>query len=75
MRRFWKGDGGQAAELASTREALTRALAEESAKEEEARIALEEWQRRFPIYRVHEDELGYVHSSNVRGFTSVPVSV
>jgi cytochrome P450 len=41
----------------------------------EARIALEEWQRRFPVYHVHEDELGYVHSSNVRGFTSVPVSV
>jgi cytochrome P450 len=41
----------------------------------EARIALQEWHRRFPVYRVHEDELGYVHSSNVRGFTSVPVSV
>jgi cytochrome P450 len=41
----------------------------------EGRISLEEWHRRFPVYQVHEDELGYVHSSNVRGFTSVPVSV
>ncbi len=41
----------------------------------EGRISLEEWHRRFPRYEVHEDELGYVHSSNVRGFTSVPVSV
>jgi len=32
----------QAAELVATRDALTRALAEESAKEEEARVALEE---------------------------------
>ena len=41
----------------------------------EGRIALEEFHRRFPNYTVDTDNLAYVHSSNVRGFTSVPLVI
>jgi len=41
----------------------------------EGRIALEEFFKRFPDYEVDENNLGYVHSSNVRGFTSVPIRI
>ena len=41
----------------------------------EGKIALEEFFKRFPNYEVDEKNLGYVHSSNVRGFTSVPVHI
>lgn len=41
----------------------------------EGRIALEEFFKRFPDYDVDENNLGYVHSSNVRGFTSVPIRI
>ncbi len=41
----------------------------------EGKIALEEFFKRFPNYQVDEDNLGYVHSSNVRGFTSVPIAI
>ncbi len=39
----------------------------------EGKIALEEWHRRFPRYEVQEDRVEWVHSSNVRGFSSLPV--
>ena len=38
-------------------------------------IALEEWHKRFPHYEVLEDKLEWVHSSNVRGFSSLPVRI
>jgi len=41
----------------------------------EGKIALEEFFKRFPNYEVDENNLGYVHSSNVRGFTSVPIRI
>jgi len=39
----------------------------------EARVALEEWWRRFPNYQVRPDGLVRVHSVNVRGFAHLPV--
>jgi cytochrome P450 len=39
----------------------------------EARIALEEVQRRFPDYELDEPRLQRVHSVNVRGFASMPM--
>jgi len=41
----------------------------------EGAIALEEWWRRFPDYRVDRDAAVRVHSVNVRGFARLPVSV
>ncbi len=41
----------------------------------EGRIALEEWHKRFPHYEVLEDKVEWVHSSNVRGFSSLPVRI
>ncbi len=41
----------------------------------EGRIALEEWHKRFPSYEVLEDKVEWVHSSNVRGFSSLPVRI
>jgi len=41
----------------------------------EGKIALEEFFKRFPNYEIDENNLGYVHSSNVRGFTSVPIRI
>ena len=39
----------------------------------EARVALEEVQRRLPDYEVREDGIVRVHSSNVRGFAALPI--
>ena len=39
----------------------------------EGKIAFEEFFKRFPNYEVDEKNVGYVHSSNVKGFTSVPI--
>jgi cytochrome P450 len=39
----------------------------------EARVALEEIQRRIPGWRVREEGLSRVHSSNVRGFAVFPI--
>jgi cytochrome P450 len=39
----------------------------------EARVALEEIQRRIPGWRVREEGLARVHSSNVRGFAAFPI--
>jgi hypothetical protein len=36
---------------------------------------MEEWWKRFPDYRVESDGIDRVHSVNVRGFASLPVSV
>jgi len=41
----------------------------------EGKIALEEFFKRFPNYEADENNLGYVHSSNVRGFTHVPLRI
>lgn len=41
----------------------------------EGAVALEEWWRRFPDYRVERDAAVRVHSVNVRGFAKLPVSV
>ncbi len=41
----------------------------------EGRIALEEFHRRFPHYEVIREGIGWVHSSNVRGFSNLPVRV
>ena len=41
----------------------------------EGYIALREFHQRFPQYDIDEDNLGYVHSGNVRGFTSVPLVI
>ena len=40
----------------------------------ESRIALEEFTRRFPRYRIDEARCARVHMSNVHGFASVPFS-
>jgi cytochrome P450 len=40
----------------------------------EARVALEEVQRRFPDYAVEEAGIVRVHSVNVRGFASLPLT-
>jgi cytochrome P450 len=39
----------------------------------ETRVALEEIQRRIPGWRVREEGLARVHSSNVRGFAAFPI--
>jgi cytochrome P450 len=39
----------------------------------EMRVALEELHRRFPEYEVEESGLELAHSSNVRGYASVPL--
>jgi len=41
----------------------------------EARVAFEEWWKRFPDYEVQPDAIERVHSVNVRGFASLPVKV
>jgi cytochrome P450 len=41
----------------------------------EARVALEEWWRRFPDYEIEPDGAVRVHSVNVRGFAALPVKV
>ena len=41
----------------------------------ESRVALEEFTRRFPRYRIDETGCVRVHMSNVHGFASVPFSV
>ena len=41
----------------------------------EARVALEEWWRRFPDYEIEPDGAVRVHSVNVRGFAALPVRV
>ena len=41
----------------------------------EGAIALDEWWRRFPDYRIERDAAVRVHSVNVRGFAKLPVSV
>ena len=38
----------------------------------ESRVALEEFAKRFPRYRVDEGRCERVHMSNVHGFSSVP---
>ena len=40
----------------------------------EAKVALEEVLRRLPGFRIDEARLERVHSTNVRGFSSMPVS-
>ena len=40
----------------------------------ESRVALEEFTRRFPRYRIDETRCARVHMSNVHGFASVPFS-
>ncbi len=40
----------------------------------EARVALEELQRRFPGYAVDDGGIQRVHSVNVRGFASLPIT-
>jgi cytochrome P450 len=39
----------------------------------EMRVSLEELHRRFPVYEVDESRLELAHSSNVRGYASVPL--
>jgi cytochrome P450 len=41
----------------------------------EARVALQEFLARYPRYAVDEDAVEHLHSGNVQGPTSVPVSV
>jgi cytochrome P450 len=41
----------------------------------EARIAFEEWWKRFPVYEVRPEGIQRVHSVNVRGFAALPVKV
>jgi cytochrome P450 len=41
----------------------------------EARVALEEWWRRFPAYQIDESGAVRVHSVNVLGFAKLPVKV
>jgi cytochrome P450 len=41
----------------------------------EARVAFEEWWKRFPSYEVQPDGIRRVHSVNVRGFAALPVKV
>jgi hypothetical protein len=40
----------------------------------EARVALEEVQRRFPDYDIDPDGIARVHSVNVRGFAALPIT-
>jgi cytochrome P450 len=41
----------------------------------EARVAFEEWWKRFPRYEVRPEGIERVHSVNVRGFAALPVKV
>ena len=41
----------------------------------EARVAFEEWWKRFPRYEVKPEGIQRVHSANVRGFAALPVEV
>ena len=41
----------------------------------EARVAFEEWWRRFPDYEIEPQGAVRVHSVNVRGFAKLPVKV
>jgi cytochrome P450 len=41
----------------------------------EARVALDEFLRRFPRYTIHEDGIEYFHSGNVQGPAKVPLTV
>jgi cytochrome P450 len=41
----------------------------------EARVAFEEWWKRFPGYEVRPEGIRRVHSVNVRGFAALPVKV
>jgi cytochrome P450 len=41
----------------------------------EARVAFEEWWKRFPRYEVRAEGIRRVHSVNVRGFAALPVKV
>jgi cytochrome P450 len=41
----------------------------------EGKVALQETLRRFPTWEVDESRLGRVHTSTVRGYTSVPMRV
>ena len=41
----------------------------------EARVAFEEWWKRFPRYEVQPEGIERVHSANVRGFAALPVKV
>jgi hypothetical protein len=41
----------------------------------EARVAFEEWWKRFPDYEVQPEGCERVHSVNVRGFAALPVKV
>ena len=39
----------------------------------ESRVALEEFLVRFPAYEVEESGIEQMHSSNVRGFSALPI--
>jgi len=41
----------------------------------EARVAFEEWWRRFPAYEIETSGAARVHSVNVRGFAHLPVKI
>jgi cytochrome P450 len=41
----------------------------------EARVAFEQWWKRYPDYEVQEEAIERVHSVNVRGFAALPVRV
>ena len=41
----------------------------------EARVALEEWWKRFPAYEVQTEGIVRVHSVNVRGFAALPIKI
>ena len=41
----------------------------------EARVAFEEWWKRFPGYEVQPDGIERVHSVNVRGFAALPIAI
>jgi len=41
----------------------------------EGRVALEEVQRRLPDFQVNYDGLVRIHSGNVRGYASLPITV
>jgi cytochrome P450 len=41
----------------------------------EAKVAFEEWWKRFPDYEVQPESIARVHSVNVRGFAALPVKV
>jgi cytochrome P450 len=39
----------------------------------EARVAIDETLKRFPKWQVYHDDLEMVHTSTVRGYSSVPI--